>query len=281
MIRKGGFRIEDVLGSKTVWRILRLLVDKPYLGYALSDIAKALKTSTASVLRSIRKLEEEELIVVTKIGGRRIYRANTEQEIIRELWRMFMLEKMRNIQPEYKNAIELLFSKAEKRVEAFIVFGSIARGLAGKESDIDICVVNGEELAKKRFEFLPYRFEIHTHDREGFECLEDFVVLDSLLNGIVFKGADFVFNILKDLRSFPKDYLLYRLAKVKQFIERSRKTKGAAKDYYNSLAKVGLAEIESILHRRTVVSKREVGRMENIKAIENELAKKGERIWLI
>jgi len=270
------FRLEEVLGARVLWRVLRVLLERPFLSFPLTRLADALQTSRASVLRSIRRLEGASLVIAT---DGKLYRANTEQPMVQQLWSLFMLEQAWNMQPEFKNAIDLFFKTVEEQVEVFIVFGSVARGLATPRSDIDVCVV-GEGAAKKRFDFPPYRFEVHTYDKDGFTALEDLVILDALLNGVVLKGQAFVFHILKDLRSFPKAYLLYRLNRAKYFRQRASELEGEAKVYYTSLADLTLQEVEAVLKQGTPVSKAELQGPVDIRALERELARRGDRIWL-
>lgn len=273
------FKLEDVLGTRVPWRLLRILLKRPYLSFSPTVLAATLQTSRASVLRVLGILGKSALI--RKFNGGR-YQANTEHEMIRRLWGLFMLEHHANLQPSFRNAIDMFFKAVEDKVVVFIVFGSVSRGLATEKSDIDICVV-GENIDVNRFDFLPYRFELHNYKEQHFKDLTDFVVLDSLLNGIVLKGEMFVYDILKDLRTFPKEYLLYRVNKAKQFLSRADELQGEARDYYYSLARIAIGEVKAVLHKGTTVSKREINYQfsEDITALESELAREGDKIWLI
>ncbi|MFH1636684.1 MAG: nucleotidyltransferase domain-containing protein [Chloroflexota bacterium] len=201
--------------------------------------------------------------------------------MIRVLWKLFMLERARNLQPRFKNAVELFFQAVASQVEAFIVFGSVARGLASPESDIDVCVI-GEGVAERRFDFPPYRFEVHIYTRDSLAALSDLVALDAVLNGVVLAGGDFVFDVLRDLRWFPKSYLLYRLNKVRQFRELAAASRGEAKRYYTELADLGLKEIASVLFQGTTLSKPEArrGLLPDLSMVEASLAQAGDQIWL-
>jgi len=162
----------------------------------------------------------------------------------------------------------------------FIVFGSVARGLATPKSDIDIAVV-GDGVVERRFDFLPYRFDVHTYTHDQLVQPADFVALDALLNGIPLAGQDFVLEVLKELRFFPRSYLLYRLDRVRWVRQRAAELEGDAGQYYTTLAGVALREIESVLRRGTPVSKAEFeGRVADVDEIEVALAQEGERIWL-
>jgi len=256
-----------------------VLFSRLVLGYSLGELAQGLNTSRASLSRALSVLQREGLVVVRKIGGRKVYRVNSEKRLVYLIWSILMLERFENISLRLRNTIELLFQQVREKVEVFIIFGSVARGMYRDGSDIDICVV-GKGVREKRFDFLPYRFEVHNYSYEDIKDLSDFVVLDAVMNGIVLKGEEFVYGILKDLKSFPKGYLLYRLDSAKRFIKKSKGLFGEAKKYYENLAMVSLGEIESILKRRVLLGKREVRKMALLEEIEKRLAKEGERIWL-
>ncbi len=123
---------------------------------------------------------------------------------------------------------------------------------------------------------------MHNYQRQELKDLTDFVVLDSLLHGIVLKGGDFVYDILENLQSFPKEYLLYRLNKAKQFYRRAEELEGEAQNYYTSLANVAVGEVESVLYQGTTMSKREMKdhSREDIPPLEKELAREGDKVWL-
>lgn len=274
------FKIEKILSSKVIWRLLKILLSRLVLGYSPGELAQELATSRTSLSRALSILQNEGLVISRKIGGRKIYYVNSEKKLVRLVWPILMLERFENIPPRLRNTIELLFQQVREKVRVFVIFGSVARGMYRDGSDIDICLV-GRGVREKRFDFLPYRFEVHNYTYEDFKILSDFVVLDAVMNGIVLKGEEFIYGILKNLKSFPKEYLLYRLDSAKRFISKSKGISGEAKKYYENLAMVNLGEIESILKRRVLLGKREVKKMALLEEIEERLSKEGERIWLI
>ena len=68
--------------------------------------------------------------------------------------------------------------------------------------------------------------------------------------------------------------------------ERRYNLPASFKKYYKSIAKITLGEVESLLHRKSTIPKREII-FENInietkiKILEGEIVREGERIWLI
>lgn len=275
------FNLEH-LATKNTTKILRFLTLNPHLSMGLTELSENLKISKSNVLRILKVLNAYNLIIEEKSGKKKLFRINSEMSIIKALWKLFMIEKQYNLPTDFKNIIDLFYQQVKNDVELFIVFGSVAQGLATEESDIDVCVVSKKDIKGIKFDFLPYRFEIHNYSWDDVKSTRDFVILDALLHGIVYKGD--VFDLMAGLRSFPKSYLIYRLEKAKEFLKNAESQKNEAKQYYETIAKITLAEIESLLHKGSTIPKRMIDFKDTeakIKKLEQEIAREGEKIWLI
>ena len=283
VLKREQFNLERIATKNTI-KILRFLTSKPYLSFGLTELSEDLKISKSNILRILKVLRGYNLIVEQKTGKKKLFRINSEMSIIKILWNLFMSERRYNLPTSFKNVIDLFYEQVKNDVELFILFGSVAQGLATEESDIDICVVSEKNINARRFEFLPHRFEIHNYSWEDVKNPKDFVILDALLNGVVYKGD--IFEIVANLKSFPKSYLIYRIEKAKEFFKKAELLENEASEYYKGIAKITLGEVESLLHRKSTIPKREIV-FENmnieakIKILEEEIVREGERIWLI
>ncbi|HLD72356.1 MAG TPA: nucleotidyltransferase domain-containing protein [Candidatus Nanoarchaeia archaeon] len=274
-------KLEHILGSKNSISVLRFLTQKPNRAFGLTDLSQELNISKSNLIRVLRPLTQEKLVIELQSGRKKTVQINGEQRLIETLWKLFMQEKQMNLSSEYKNIIDLFFQKHQDEIEVFILFGSVSRGLAKKDSDIDLLIIGDKKLSGPILE-LPYRFELHNYTWKELEEKTDFVVLDCLINGIVYKGK--VFKIIKELNAFPKSYLIYRLNKCKEYLTKSKSLKGESKKYFLNLAKVTLGEIKSILRNKKTIPKQNLkseATFKNIAEIEQELAKEGENLWLI
>jgi predicted nucleotidyltransferase len=272
------------LATKNTAKIVRFLTLKPYLSFGLTELSEPLKISKSNVLRILKVLRAHNLIIEQKSGKKKLFRINSEMVLVKILWDLFMSEKSYNLPTSFKNVIDLFYEAVKNDVELFILFGSVAQGMATEKSDIDVCVVSEKDINAKRFDFLPHRFEIHHYSWDDVKNPVDFVILDALLNGVVYKGA--VFEIVANLRSFPKSYLIYRIEKAKHVLKKAELLETEASEYYKSIATITLGEVESLLHRKSTIPKREIELEDihietKIKIIEEEIAREGERIWLI
>ncbi len=125
---------------------------------------------------------------------------------------------------------------------------------------------------------------MHYYRQEDFGRLSDFVVLESLMNGIPIKGHSFVLKSLCRLQDFPKSYLLQRLQKCELYIKKAQKMSGPARKYFKDLVAVSLGEIEAVLRKKTTVPKKKIRKTDfagKIEKLHEELSKRGDSIWLI
>ncbi len=263
-------------------KILRFLILKPYLSWGLTELSLELSISKSNVLRIMRVLTRYNLVLEQKSGRKKVYKINYQMNIVKVLWKLFMQEKRMNLTPNFRNVIDLLYNQVKDDVSLFILFGSVAQGLATEKSDIDICVVAENRIEVGRFDFLPYRFEFHQYDCDDFKDPVDFVVLESLLSGVVFKGE--LLEIIAETHSFSKSYLIYRLEKAKEFLGKSKNLEGEAKYCYEQLAIISIGEVKSLLLRGKTIPKREITLKDmdsELEMLENLISGEGERVWLI
>lgn len=281
----------EYFGSKTVWQVARLIFDNPQMAFGITEIARNAGTSRSNVYRALGRLEELGLVRTIKSGKKKLYQAETSHPFSMPVWELVAAEKYMNIKPEFKNALDLFTSRIDRdKVHTLILFGSVARGLAEKWSDVDLLtVVRGDEtaeimksLAKEMFP--DYRFELHFYSPREFYGLDDFVVLDAILSGIPLLGMRYVFDVKKELRSFPRSYLIYRLNEAKKLNDRMKTVEGDAREYFQRILTTSLAEIISLMERRTTLPKalveEDMDVEEEIERLETEISQVGDRIWL-
>lgn len=275
-------KLEQLLGSKNCITLLRDLVLRPYLASGLTELSQITQISKSNLLRILLPLLNEKIVLKQFNGRKQVIRINSEHNLVKKLWDLFMLEKQASLPVEIKNALDQFYAKIKDKVRVFAVFGSVARGKEKPGSDVDILITGDESLAGPQISFLPIRFEVHNYTWKDLEDKKDLIILDCLTNGIVYKGD--LFRIVKELKVFPKNYLLYRLDKCKEFLRKAQLLQGEARRYYSNLAKVSLGEIESLYKHGKVLSKSEIktkATFKKITQLETELAREGESIWLI
>jgi len=131
--------ISNALFSKVQQRVLALIFGHPERSFYTSEIVRNVHSGTGAVERELSRLSRSGLVCVEQIGNQKHYRANRVSPVFEEL-KGLVLKTVALSEPLRKS----LEPYADKIRTAF-VFGSIAKGTATAQSDIDLMVI-GEEL---------------------------------------------------------------------------------------------------------------------------------------
>jgi predicted nucleotidyltransferase len=126
------FALDDILGNKLKLRILRLfcMAIGEYTG---REIAKLTGYSQTYTMRALSDLEANGLLFRRDVGRSHLYSLNQKHMMVRELTKLFNLER---------NALEKVAQYIKdglgESLRSIVVFGSVARGEERPGSDIDM-----------------------------------------------------------------------------------------------------------------------------------------------
>jgi predicted nucleotidyltransferase len=150
---------------------VNLLADNPYTSFTIRDLHRATDHSLDNVRHAVTALEEVDLVTVTAEGNRKLVQIN----------RAHLTQPTDPIshipQPEFQRPIKTAVTRLREElddVQGVVLFGSVARGEADRQSDIDLFVLVGtnqatnqqaahevaNELSDKRFDGERYRFQV-------------------------------------------------------------------------------------------------------------------------
>ena len=125
--------LEKLFTSKTRIRILELLIFNPDREFHLREISRKIKITPIYVRRELQNLKELNLVLESKKGNLSLFRINRNSPIFAELKNIF-------IKTEYFG--ELIKKSLKKlKIDFAFIFGSFAKGIESKDSDIDLFVV--------------------------------------------------------------------------------------------------------------------------------------------
>ena len=135
--------LEKLFTSKTRTRILELLIFNSDRELHLRGISREVKITPIYVRKELQNLKELNLVLESKKGNLSLFQINKSSPIFTELKNLFM-------KTEYFGE---LIKKSLKRlkIDFAFIFGSFAKGIESKESDIDLFVVgdvNENDLLK-------------------------------------------------------------------------------------------------------------------------------------
>ena len=149
--------------------LLRLLLDNPYEQFTIRELGRLTDNAAQSVKRAVDVLEANGLVVVDTEGNRRLVGINRTRVTKPDD------PVLRIPQPEFHLPVRAALDRIRddlSAVEGVLVFGSVARGRADRQSDIDLWVLAAEpadqhranelakELENERFGGDRYEFQI-------------------------------------------------------------------------------------------------------------------------
>lgn len=131
--------LDEILGSTTRVRVARLLIELPDKEFTGREIARLLGKGHSTILPALRLLVDGGLISERVVGRAHAFRANKEHFLNRVLAAAFGSE--RRLVREIEELIRLSLAGDARSV---VLFGSRARGVHSKGSDIDLLIVPKE-----------------------------------------------------------------------------------------------------------------------------------------
>ncbi|MFH0886602.1 MAG: nucleotidyltransferase domain-containing protein [bacterium] len=139
--------LEGVFGSKPKIKILRamLKVRAPLTGRKIAALSSL---NHRTCLLSLKKLSYEGFISIRSAGKSKIYTLNADNIFLKNyITAIFDGEK--ELLP---NIFKRVGAKSKGKISALILFGSIAEGREGPDSDIDICIIMNPAAKRKEVE---------------------------------------------------------------------------------------------------------------------------------
>lgn len=132
--------LASALFSQVQLRLLSLLIGQPNRAFHTSEIIALARSGTGAVLRELTKLAKAGIIESRSEGNRKIYQANRQSPIFKELHRI-ILKTTGLVEP-----IRRSLKSFHDRIRFAFVYGSVAKGTETAHSDVDVMIV-GEDLS--------------------------------------------------------------------------------------------------------------------------------------
>jgi len=159
----------DLFRHNATSDVLRVLIDNPYEEFTVRELGRLTDTGAQSVKRAVDILEPNGLIIATPEGNRRLISINRTRVSIPSD------PIIRIPQPEFHQPVRTAIKELQAEIASMagvLVFGSVARGDADRQSDIDLWVLATErgvqhtanevakELGQRAFDGDRYEFQI-------------------------------------------------------------------------------------------------------------------------
>jgi predicted nucleotidyltransferase len=134
----------DLFSHRATAQILTLLADNPYTGFGIRELSRATDYTHRSISQAVADLEAADLVTAEQSGPQKLVRINRArlnkpEDPILAIPQTEFHEPVRDLVTELKAHLT--------EIRGIVLFGSVARGEADRQSDIDCFVLVGEKQA--------------------------------------------------------------------------------------------------------------------------------------
>lgn len=154
------------------------------------SLAKKLGTNHMTVVRKLKELVNENVLDFRSEGRNKVYFLKKSVEARNYTLRaeLYRLNEALKSYPELRNIIEAVQKNAE--IKLALLFGSYARGTAGKNSDIDLFVETRNWKLKRELELLNSKLSVKIGDFDRSNLLIKEIEKDH----VIVKGAELYYE---------------------------------------------------------------------------------------
>lgn len=135
--------LEKLFTSNTRTRILKVLLFSPGKEFHLRELSREIDITPIYVKKELQNLKELNLVLSSKKGNLNLFKINKNSSLFPELKSIFL--KTEFLSEIIKKSIRKL------KIDFAFIYGSFAKGVESKDSDIDLFVVGSadeDELVK-------------------------------------------------------------------------------------------------------------------------------------
>jgi predicted nucleotidyltransferase len=154
--------------------------------YHIRKIAEELKINHMMIVRKIKQLSDENVVDFTKQGKNQVYflKKTVESRAYTFIAENYNLVKTISKYPELRSIVEKI--QKDERIKLALLFGSYAKGIAKKESDIDIFIETRNKNLKRELSLIDSKLSI----KIGMYNKQDNLIKEIDKDHIVIKGIE-------------------------------------------------------------------------------------------
>jgi len=179
---KSGENFSEVLVSEWKLEVLSELVERPTYGFTIKKLSERVSGSYGSVRSFVHDLSDWSVVDMEKKGNSLVVtynKGNTYSDLIKDLLRT-QSEELGKKAREYARHLKKEDESQEDMIRSIILYGSVARGTADIQSDIDLLILVEDEITETLGEEWKESFE------DRIRNLEEGSVLDYITRNTTF-----------------------------------------------------------------------------------------------
>ncbi len=191
---------------KNKLKILRFLLDNSEKQFSIRSIAQHLKLNYRLAFHDIKKLEEEKLVVIRKLGNTNLCHFShyfNEKIVQIEMTKREELLQNKNIRVLYDRINEI-----KNPFFIGLIFGSYAQKKQTKQSDIDFCLITDDQTIRNQIEKLIRTLPLDIHLLifsvaefvSMLKTTDHTVAKEIIANKIILKGTESFYELITHAR---------------------------------------------------------------------------------
>ncbi|MDP3871845.1 MAG: nucleotidyltransferase domain-containing protein [Methyloversatilis sp.] len=128
--------ISSALFTNTQQRVLGLLFGRVGQSFHTNEIVRLSRSGSGAVNRELKRLAAAGLLIATRRGNQMLYQANPGSPVFAEL--RGLIAKTSGV----ADHIRLALASFAGQIHLAFIYGSVARGAEGPDSDVDLLVIS-------------------------------------------------------------------------------------------------------------------------------------------
>jgi len=155
-------------------------------------IAKELSTNQTSIARKLKQLEKENIVDYREEGRNKVYYLKETLEA-KESLKILEHKKQIEIISKYPR-LRSIFNeiKSKEKIQLAILFGSYAKGIQTKKSDIDIYIETQDRNLQKQLKLIDSKLSI----KIGKFDIKSHLAQEIIKNHIIVKGVEKFYELI-------------------------------------------------------------------------------------
>jgi len=130
--------VADALFTKSQQRVLGLLFGNPGRTFYANEIIALAGSGSGAVQRELAKLESAELVIVTRMGNQKHYRANVDAAVFEPLRELVLKTS------GLADVLRASLTSIGGQIRAAFVYGSVATNRDTAMSDVDLMIISND-----------------------------------------------------------------------------------------------------------------------------------------
>lgn len=158
-------------------------------------LAKELNTNHVTVINKLESLMEENVVDFKQKGKNKVYflKKSVEARNYVIMAELYKLNKVIRIYPTLRKIIEAI--KRHSKIKLAILFGSYAKGIAKRDSDIDIFIETRDRNLKKELQLLNSKLSV----KIGNYNRANLLIREIEKNHVIIKGVELYYEKAKSI----------------------------------------------------------------------------------